>query len=112
MAMRHHRVPESGDEYPLCQQQVAHLDRLSSLAQDHRHDWGLTGERLESQRRQLAAEVARVLVQAPHELRVPLHGAHPERVTSAEQPAARQSLTDSVGCLPLEKKKRLLNAPQ
>src|SRR5207247_10959369 len=69
MAMRHHGVPEPGDEHTLRKQQVAHLDRLSSLAQDHRHDGRLAGEGLEAQRRQLAAEVVRVLAETPHELR-------------------------------------------
>src|ERR1043166_3502533 len=50
-ALRHHRVAEAGDEDALLKEHLAHPDRGRGLPDDHRDDRGLSGERLEADRK-------------------------------------------------------------
>src|ERR1051325_4145265 len=69
-ALRHHRVAEAGDEDALLEEQLAHPDRGRRLADDHRDDRGLSGERLEAELEEAIAKIAGVLAQPGHPLRV------------------------------------------
>src|SRR5206468_4809529 len=92
MSLWHNRISEASHENPFSEQKLAHVNRLGRFAEDHRHDRCLPGEWLEAEREQLLAEVAGVLMQLRHELRmafdVPHRGegarCHGRRQTIAE----------------------------
>src|ERR1041384_703038 len=68
--LRHDRVAEPGDEDALVEEHFAHPDRGRGLADDHRDDRSVSGERLEAELEEAAPEVGGVLAQPSHAFRV------------------------------------------
>src|SRR5437667_164533 len=68
MSLRHNRIAEAGDEDAFSEQQLARVDRLCRLTQDHGDDRCLAREWLKAQRQQLFAEVTGILMQLVNQL--------------------------------------------
>src|SRR6266487_7201039 len=95
VSLRYNGIAKTGHEDALREQQLAHLDRLRRLAQNHGDYRRSARERLEAERAELLAEVARVFVQPGDQLGVALDVAH--RGEGAPGDGGRQRVGEQLG---------------
>src|SRR5438552_5439658 len=89
------RKAESRHKDAFIQQHVTHFNGGRRLPNDYRDDWGLPGQRLEPSLGDGSAEVAGVLTQLAHQLRMVLQ--LPDCTQRARRYRRRQSIGEELG---------------